>query len=58
MKIVSFNIRGAGSLVKSKAVRDLIFKLRVDFCCLQETKLENMNESVVRSLWGRAISGG
>lgn len=52
MKILSFNVRGAGSTVKSKEVRDLIYKLNVDVCCLQETKLENMSEFMARSLWG------
>lgn len=57
MKIVSYNIRGAGSRVKRKEVHDLIEKLRVDFCCLQETKLEQMDDRYVRLLWGESNVG-
>lgn len=52
MKILSFNVRGAGSIVKSKEVSSLIYKLKADICCLQETKIENMSDSLARALWG------
>lgn len=52
MKILSYNIRGAGSRIKSKEVRDLICKFDIDFCCLQESKLESMCDSYAETLWG------
>lgn len=57
MKILSFNIRGAGSRVKSKEVRDLINKLGHAICCLQETKLENVTDAMARNLWGEGSFG-
>lgn len=52
MRILSYNIRGVGSKIKIQEVRDLINRLGVDICCLQETKLESVNERMARSLWG------
>lgn len=52
MKILSFNIRGAGSRIKRKEAQDIIRSQGIDFCCLQETKIEAMNDRTVRLIWG------
>lgn len=52
MRIVSMNIRGLGDREKRTVVRDLISKERVDFICIQETKLEFMDDRMACLLWG------
>jgi exonuclease III len=37
---------------KCLRVRNLLREWKVDIVCFQETKLEVMSRSVVRSLWG------
>lgn len=58
MKLISLNIRGLGSTVKRKEVLSLISKLRVDICCIQETKIESMDVNLCKTVWGVIISGG
>lgn len=53
MKILSFNMRGAGSRAKRKEVRDMNRWLNTDICCIQESKMENVKEGVCKALWGR-----
>ncbi|XP_057779792.1 uncharacterized protein LOC130998391 [Salvia miltiorrhiza] len=50
--MVSYNIRGLGSKIKKREVRELIQKQKIDFCFLQETKMENINEFDLKSIWG------
>lgn len=57
MKLLSYNIRGAGSVIKKKEVSTLIRKFDIDICFLQETKLENVSEVDARSLWGENRCG-
>ncbi|KAL8515928.1 hypothetical protein ACS0TY_014579 [Phlomoides rotata] len=52
MKILSYNIRGLGSRAKSRDIRELIRSHGVDFCCIQETKKENIDEFLGKSVWG------
>lgn len=54
MKIISYNIRGLGKRMKRKEVRDLVAEFRADFCCIQETKLEVMEDRVCRATWGNS----
>lgn len=58
MKILSFNIRGVGSGVKKKKASNLIRKQGVVFRCLQEIKIESMNEMNVNSICGGVVLGG
>lgn len=41
-----------GKNVKRKEIKNLVLKFKVDMCCIQETKLENMETKICRSLWG------
>lgn len=52
MKLIFYNIRGLGSRLKIKEMQDLIRKNKVDFACIQETKLEELNDEKVRAIWG------
>src|SRR4051812_38302240 len=52
MIVGSFNIRGGGSLIKRKKIRSLITRGRADFFLLQETKIKEVSEALVKSLWG------
>jgi mannosylglycoprotein endo-beta-mannosidase len=52
MIVGSFNIRGLGSRVKKRKIRDLIRVENIDFLALQETKLEGISGSLCHSLWG------
>ncbi|MCH94158.1 LINE-1 reverse transcriptase like, partial [Trifolium medium] len=52
MIVGSFNLRGLGSRVKRRKVRDLVRVENLDFLALQETKLESISDSLVHCLWG------
>jgi mannosylglycoprotein endo-beta-mannosidase len=52
MIVGSFNIRGLGSRVKRRKVRELIALEKLDFLALQETKLEGVSGSLCSNLWG------
>jgi exonuclease III len=52
MIVGSFNIRGLGSRVKRRRIRDLVRDEKLDFLALHETKLQIIPESLPRSLWG------
>jgi exonuclease III len=52
MIVASFNVRGLGGSIKKRKVRELIFKNQIDFMAIQETKLENINDSLCYSLLG------
>lgn len=52
MKVVSFNVRGTGSRLKGRAVRELVGREQIDLLFLQETKAQNVDIHLCRSLWG------
>lgn len=52
MIILSYNIRGLGKRVKRRDVKDLVRGVKPDFCCLQESKLEQVNPRLIKSIWG------
>ncbi|GLU04358.1 hypothetical protein SLE2022_215090 [Rubroshorea leprosula] len=51
MKVLSFNVRGLGSMLKRKEVAKLVRVERPDFLFLQETKLEEMDEGLCGMVW-------
>lgn len=51
MKIGSFNIRGLGSAVKKDEIMSFFSKFRLDFGCIQETKVEAFSELDGRRIW-------
>lgn len=58
MKLISWNVRGLGSTLKRNAVRKLVRQERVDLLMLQETKLEEVNNSLFKQLWGQEVCEG
>ncbi|XP_057444792.1 uncharacterized protein LOC130737039 [Lotus japonicus] len=52
MNLLSYNTRGLGSRVKGHSIRNLIQKEKVDFACLQETKLGVLSQSDCQLIWG------
>jgi exonuclease III len=54
MKIISWNIRGLGGVVKRKEVHKLIRETSPNIVCLQETKLSLCDDFLCTSLWGNA----
>jgi hypothetical protein len=51
-KILSWNVRGLNEGAKRLKVRNLLRQWKADIICLQETKLDFVSNSLVRSLWG------
>ena len=52
LRILSWNVRGANDEEKRVMIEDLIKSQKADLVCLQETKIEEMSNSLVRSLGG------
>lgn len=52
MRIISFNVRGLGGSIKKSAVRELVVNEKVDFMCVQETKLDRIDDRLAFVLWG------
>ena len=50
LKIISWNVRGANDSSKRKIIKNYIRNQRVDLMCIQETKIQEMSEGIVRSL--------
>lgn len=52
MKILSFNVRGLGKRAKRREIREMLKKFKIEFCCIQETKLEKIGDRICRGLCG------
>ncbi|KAL8512034.1 hypothetical protein ACS0TY_018481 [Phlomoides rotata] len=52
MKILSYNIRGAGRKEKIREIREMVMNLKTEICCLQETKVEKVDRRFCKSIWG------
>jgi len=44
MKIISFNIRGLGAVVKKREIRRLVLEKKPAVLCIQEMKMEVVDE--------------
>lgn len=55
MRILSYNVKGLGNIIKWRIIRDLIIKEELIFACFQEIKLETINVRLCRALWGGMI---
>jgi len=51
MKIITYNARGLGGGDKRVEVRRLVHEKRPMVLCIQETKLEMINDQLVKALW-------
>ncbi|KAL8498958.1 hypothetical protein ACS0TY_022064 [Phlomoides rotata] len=52
MKILCYNVRGLGKKAKRMEVKDIIKKHKIELCCIQETKLEEVSKIRCMGLWG------
>lgn len=54
MKILSFNVRGLGNPAKRRVIRDLVTREQVECLCIQETKIQSIDNRLCAQLWGDA----
>ncbi|XP_057418630.1 uncharacterized protein LOC130712829 [Lotus japonicus] len=52
MILLSYNVRGVGNVAKRKVIREVVCRNHVEFLCLQETKLQNIDRRLCAQLWG------
>ena len=50
LKILSWNVRGANFGAKRKVIKAFVKMQRVDVVCLQETKLKEVSNRMIRDL--------
>ena len=50
IKIISWNVRGVNDPDKRKVIKNFLRRFRADLVCLQDTKVQEMNSALVRSL--------
>ncbi|KAL8472766.1 hypothetical protein ACS0TY_029839 [Phlomoides rotata] len=48
---MSFNVRGLGKKIKKNDVKQMIIQNGIDMCCIQESKIEKIEEKIVKELW-------
>jgi len=56
-RMLSWNVRGISDLLKRDVVKSFLRGWKCDLICLQETKLQDISLSVIRSLWGQYSVG-
>jgi exonuclease III len=54
MKILSYNARGLGGGEKRVEVRKLVLEKKPLVLCFQETKLQEVNDVIINSIWGNS----
>lgn len=57
MKIGSWNVRGLGDEAKKDEVFSFLMKFHLDFCCLQETKMERFTDNDGKRIWRNGTFG-
>ena len=57
LRMLLWNVRGLNDLRKRDVFKFFLRDWRCDLICLQETKLEVVSLSVIRSLWGNFSIG-
>ena len=59
LRILSWNVRGANDKEKRRVIKDVIKSQKVDLVCIQETKIQEMSNGLVKSLGvGRCLEWG
>lgn len=53
MKIVSWNVRGFGNCSTWAIVKDVIRTFNTDILLIQESKLNSIQDSIIKEVWGR-----
>lgn len=57
MKIGSWNIRGLGGQIKKDEIHSFLTNNKLDFCCVQDTKLVDFYEIDGQRLWKSDFTG-
>ena len=57
LRILTWNIRGLNNPRKRKVLKNLLHDWKVDVVCLQESKLDVVDQRLIRSLWGNVYVG-
>jgi len=52
VRLLSWNVRGLNDIAKRAMLKNVLREWKCDLICLQETKLEDVELNVVRSIWG------
>lgn len=52
LKILSWNVNGLNDFNKRDIIKSLVRKWKVDILCLQETKLQEWNATLIHHIWG------
>lgn len=51
ISILSWNVRGAGSCIAKRMIKDLVTVRKINFICLQETKIGKWSDAMIKSMW-------
>ena len=57
LRILSWNVRGLNNSRKREVVKNFLRDWKGDVICLQETKLDLVDQKIIRSLWGNMYVG-
>ena len=52
IKIISWNVRGLAGALHRMVVKEMIRRQKVQITLIQETKLKEVNEKIVKDIWG------
>jgi exonuclease III len=56
-KVLNWNIRGLNNLARRQVLRDLIADNACNIACIQETKLQEINDTIVAATLGAKFMG-
>lgn len=57
IKAITWNIRGLNERPKRLAIRETMFREKPDIVCMQETKLEHIDDRIQKEICGRCLNG-
>lgn len=52
MKVVSWNVRGLGDIMRRVVIKDILRRNKVRIALIQESKITEMTDKNVREVWG------